>query len=80
MVTQETNISIVQFKDTTRSHLAYAINGSGLRIRQGNDVKNIVIELYNSQGNRTPGYLAIPIESIPEVIQDLNTIYNNVKK
>lgn len=79
MVTPETNISILKFDTATKSYLAYPINSSGLRIRQAtSDKKSIVIEVYNSRDNLTPGYLIIPIASIPELITDLNQIYNNV--
>lgn len=78
MVTMETNTAIIKWEDKVSTYLTCPIQSKGLRIKQGNNKKNIVIELYNSRDTLTPGYISIPIEKIPELITDLNQIYNNV--
>ena len=79
MVTSKNNISTIKFDKTTKSYLAYPVNSSGLRVRSAtSDKQSIVIEVYNSRKDITPGYLVIPITAIPELITDLNQIYNNV--
>ena len=73
----------IKFKRIVVSRLKYFINTSGVNI----DTKtyavgkspDIRIEVYNSRDTITPGYIQIPIENIPEVIQALARQYEDSK-
>jgi len=64
----------IKFRDNTHSWLAYGISSSGVNLHLYGDTQ-VSIQVYNSRDKLTPGYIHIPLEAIPELINDLQELY-----
>ena len=64
----------IEFNDNVESRLEYYIQGSAIEVDQTEDL--VKFRIYNSRKFRTPGYIQIPKDSLPELITELTNIYN----
>ena len=66
----------IKFDDHIDVSLKYWIRSSGIQIRPINQGPNFEISAFNSRGDITPGFIRIPINKLPELINDLTQLYN----
>lgn len=66
--------AVIKFAKTLDASLNYWITASGITASMGQNDTVLNLRVLNSRGTITPGFIAIPLESLDELIADLHQL------